>query len=771
MRTKYPSAVTPPAALPVAAVILLFCLGFVPQLHAAGLPDTIDIQVPRPNGEGDGSDLVTLELVKHSIRDKRFFKLFRDQQKYRRAGDARGADHRNFEEITVDDARFPVRTYRGYVREQPNSTVTAAIWPGDDRMSVYVAEGKRILWTVDMLPIAIDETGTAARYTVSHRKAAKLSGIDRRSRDWIPTFGTSPVDPASKPAATIDRSTGHGWSMVPDLSNGLKQVQVAVDAEPEWFVKNARGSLEWAVAIVENAVNMLDLVYVRDLGMTHSLTAIVIRDDTDLHQNARDTFTTWIDNGLGDNPGSERTSTETNTSIPFQQLILAYVKEGNPFAFRSKRPLDGGNFSRVPLDTRVPAGLSHEVGHNWGGAHFVYPRDSMSGGGPWFGPTTVQRMIFLRDHEDVGADLPDLPADRYGWNVHPYAMPDLARTGIDQSVDINVFGNDFDGNDDSLFLVSFTNGVRGGSVTLVDGKLRYHPPKAFRGRDTFAYIISDGKLRNDTWVQVDVGDGELILRYPFDDPGMPLGDVSGSGFDASAVNFPGSVQLTAGVSGSALGFPSLMKHSDAHLPDTQSDDSTRPFLSFGDVTDPFNGSHSVSLWVNIDPLALHFDLPVYLLANSSSVIQQLVSGYTIHTDTGGSSIQFELREQLMPDHDTELPPLRTLSYSPPGGIKGGAWYHLVLVVDRKTDRLRAYVNGEELQAAAADVALTTGSFIKGKPNGGRYISAGLGINTYKPKKYGPFVGEMDEFRVYSRALTPQEVQMLYEHPAVSLPQD
>ena len=719
------------------------------------LPDTLTLYVPMPKGTGAPGNLLTVKAKQYSIRDPQFFKLYHDHQFYDHAAEVKGADPQNFEDVKITTDRFPIRTYRGHIVEQPNSVAMVTIWPGEKQASVYVSAGKRILWNVDHLPVHLEDN--VARPAISGRKAQRYARVNRKSKDWQPTFGSEGETQEGFSPAKVDRSLSHGWKMVPGIEGGLKQVQLAVDAEPEWFQhkKHGRGSLEWALANIEHNMNLLDLAYVRDLGMSHRLTALVIRDDTNLHKTATDTIKTWKENGLGDNPGSS--NVRPGISIPFQQMIMAYVNEGNPFAFRSKAPLNGGNYSRVPMKLTNPNGLSHEIAHNWGGAHFIYPRDSMSGGGPWFGATTVQRMIFLRDHADTGGRLKNISTVEYNWNVHPYVMPDLVRIKKNQSVIINVLGNDYDSNNDKLGIIRVGNSRAGAKVSITeDFKLRYQPREGFQGRDRFEYVISDGRLYNESWVQVDVGDDGLVLHYDFEDDGNLVVDKSGSGFDARPVHFPGDLTYVDGRQGRGLFFPMMLKETDADRPDAKSDDKVRPFLDFGDVTDPFDGDHSVSMWVKLQHGALEKQLPIYLIANSSSAIHKLVSGYTIHTDFKGKALEFELREQLTRDHEKELPPLRKISWQPPNGLKKDTWYHVALVIDRTTNSMQGWVDGKLI----GERPLTPGSFIKGKPAGGRYTSGALGINTYKPKKYAPFAGIMDEVRIYNKALTPAEIKAL-----------
>ncbi|WOH36595.1 LamG-like jellyroll fold domain-containing protein [Thalassotalea fonticola] len=738
------------------------------------LPEQFTIKVPRPD-EVKGT--ITLELTRFSVRDPNHFEVYLDEQSYDNNKVPKGADKRNFKKM--DLAQFPVRTYRGKVLEQPNSSVVASIWPGDDTMSAAIDEGKRVLWKVDDLPIIIDKAGkvsanvkaindaaiqvaNAQRSKGKKKKGKKqkpLVSISGKSPDWVPSFNQAPIslDNITFPK-TIDRTKAHGWSLKPNTDNGVTRVQVAVDAEPEWLEKMANNSIEKGVAIAEHSVNVLDVSYVRDISMSHVITGYIQRSDTNLHKRASDTKTTWRTNGLGINPGSENYSKEK--SIPFQQLVLAFVG-GNPAAFASKAPLTGGNFAQVTLKPFDAGGMSHEISHNWGGRHFVYPRDSMSGGGPWFGPTTAQRMIHLKEDPQVGGKLPKVSHQVYNWNVHPYATPDLVRTANNQAVKINVLANDFDGNGDAIAIGQFDlKTAKGGVIKQIsDQQLLYTPPKGFTGRDTFNYRVADHQFTNDTWVQIDVG-SELLVHYDFEqlgNNGAEIQDISGSKLHGKLVNFTDANKITKGVSGSGLHFPWIMSQGQ------EDDDKARAFVDFDDVADPFNGDHSVSLWVKFAPEVIKSGMDSYVISNSSSTKSALIDGYTIYADTKEGQINFEVREQLSTTNDTDTMPLKQLSYQAAGGLRANTWYHLVLVIDRTTDTLSAYVNNKQLSEPQK---LQPGSFIKGKPSGDKYISAGLGINTYKPKKFGPFAGVMDEVSIYNKSLSIVEISALYNLQAL-----
>ncbi|RTZ63812.1 MAG: hypothetical protein DSZ29_06385 [Aquificaceae bacterium] len=75
----------------------------------------------------------------------------------------------------------------------------------------------------------------------------------------------------------------------------------------------------------------------------------------------------------------------------------------------------------------------------------------------------------------------------------PVASNDTSTVVTGNSVTVDVLANDIDneGNGISLVTDGFTQGVNGGTVTLVDGKLVYTPATGFTGTDSFNYTIVD----------------------------------------------------------------------------------------------------------------------------------------------------------------------------------------------------------------------------------------------------------------------------------------
>lgn len=86
---------------------------------------------------------------------------------------------------------------------------------------------------------------------------------------------------------------------------------------------------------------------------------------------------------------------------------------------------------------------------------------------------------------------------------------------------------------------------------------------------------------------------------------------------------------------------------------------------------------------------------------------------------------------------------------PTGVIRENAWTHLVVVVDRANAKTRYYYNG------TLDSAQNIPAGFKGKLDvEGTDLSLGCG--------WQPFIGLLDEVKIYRRALNPQEIQASYQ---------
>ena len=80
-----------------------------------------------------------------------------------------------------------------------------------------------------------------------------------------------------------------------------------------------------------------------------------------------------------------------------------------------------------------------------------------------------------------------------GANHEPTVLDDEKTTPQDTAVVVDALANDYDLDGDTLTISNYqATSDEGGTVALVDGKLRYTPAAGFVGTDTFTYEVSDG---------------------------------------------------------------------------------------------------------------------------------------------------------------------------------------------------------------------------------------------------------------------------------------
>ena len=88
-------------------------------------------------------------------------------------------------------------------------------------------------------------------------------------------------------------------------------------------------------------------------------------------------------------------------------------------------------------------------------------------------------------------------------NTAPEAKNDSATTAYNTAVTVNVLANDSDADGDALSIKSMTQ-PKHGTVSKVDGKLKYTPDNGFSGTDTFNYTVTDGELNDSAKVTITV---------------------------------------------------------------------------------------------------------------------------------------------------------------------------------------------------------------------------------------------------------------------------
>jgi len=196
-------------------------------------------------------------------------------------------------------------------------------------------------------------------------------------------------------------------------------------------------------------------------------------------------------------------------------------------------------------------------------------------------------------------------------------------------------------------------------------------------------------------------------------------DKSGKNNTGTLTNMGRATSTTVGKIGQALKFNGKNSHVDIGDPADGS-------LDFG------TNSFSYGLWVYATGNYGEYDMPWY--KNGASA--------------GGTGYDMELGSygwQADVSDGTNIVSATFLA----SGIYN-KWTHLFVVVNRSTGRLLTYVNGSIANGAGNDIS-TMGSFSTGI---GARIGAGYLMRN-------PFLGKIDDVRVYNRALSAAEVRQLY----------
>ncbi|RUA30722.1 MAG: hypothetical protein DSY76_02240, partial [Bacteroidetes bacterium] len=195
--------------------------------------------------------------------------------------------------------------------------------------------------------------------------------------------------------------------------------------------------------------------------------------------------------------------------------------------------------------------------------------------------------------------------------------------------------------------------------------------------------------------------------------------------------------------------------------------STTSGVVLNDVLDPLDKDLSVSVWFKLNQLPSVFAS----IFDSGARGGLIAEGLCIAVDADG--IHFYAEPEDYANSGAELFDTTYLITN--------KWYHAVLVVDRNSNTLRAYVDGQEITYSPTNnIDFAPNHIIKGYPgivdtnnaNKTRIATAiGIRTSTKIVNPGSPVNGAIDEFRIYTKALTSSEVSFLFNNPGDLLPND
>lgn len=209
-----------------------------------------------------------------------------------------------------------------------------------------------------------------------------------------------------------------------------------------------------------------------------------------------------------------------------------------------------------------------------------------------------------------------------------------------------------------------------------------------------------------------VGDG-LVAYWSFDElKDGKFADNSGNGHDGTLC---GDAALVDGKLGGAVRFS------------TKGDMVTVPVTS--DLNFNEDQSYTVSLWVKPEDVGGSWQS---VFCKGRGAATHLGFWFT---DAAKSKFRFGQSNTYSKNQDSSL------------AAVNGAWYNVVLVQDAQSGKSILYINGEVASSKDWTVDATTGSY--------------LIIGAERTDGTSPFSGVVDEMKIYSRALTPEQISAAY----------
>lgn len=598
-----------------------------------------------------------------------------------------------------------VRTYRGHVQDDVSMRVNANIEPGNITMNANLSDGHHINIRLTQVPVTI--TGLA---------------------------GTAESDTGNQVVPFVaDRIAPTASGYIVPVHN-MRRLDYAVTINNDYFV-GMDSSVEASVARVEQRMNDTDFFYARDMGLAHEVN--------------------WMVVNLEDNPAkwqNEWTSVHQPNGAVFEVRGL-FKKPGGAGA--SGDLFMGGRHTTGTL-AAYSKSQGHELGHTLGAGHWSSWGDAMSGSNSALGSGTVERMI---GNAHIATEAQS-PALNYTSPLPPFAMEDVVTMVMNTSKDIDVLENDFDGNGDSLS-ISYVDTVteKGGSATIIDNKVRYTPPEHWQGQDTFVYHVMDetGIANRTGYVKVAVHNNGLATHITFDETtgttAHDIGPFQAHGKLTDGINFNGT-----GPGGSVTGM--VGNALERNVDENSSGEDIKTSADFWGTGDPLDGDLSVSLWVKFQSGIPAVAGPI--IAKGGAVIRGRFGnprgGWDIgHTEDGRFRFEGNLNRDSQytytnPQFDLEATSL----------IENDTWHHLVMVMDRTSKQLRAWVDNQEITNTTFGTTIADGAI----DNSHHPLVIFDSVSQQNQSTDTPVT--VDDVRIYHKVLSMDDVQELYSNPSADI---
>jgi parallel beta-helix repeat protein len=288
-------------------------------------------------------------------------------------------------------------------------------------------------------------------------------------------------------------------------------------------------------------------------------------------------------------------------------------------------------------------------------------------------------------------------------------------------------------------------------------------------------ICGDGN--DPCFIDAESNDFHISIHSPCVSAGDPNGSYTGqTDIDGEARVMDGRVEMGA----DEAGFPLPDPFPNAHYWKLDETSGTIAYDSVGDTNGSFNGNDPC--WVkgliggaiDCNGVSDYFPVPTLDTAYSSSSTFSVAGWFKTSQSTGKQTIVGQWAHympspatlyfgwQVLVDTKKVVArfaganPTITSDITGTSDVNDRNWHHFALVYPTQDSNAVLYVDGSS-QGTPGNKTITTG-YTKFRIGDGSYK-----VGSYTPVlKGGPFKGMIDDVMIYNRALTPGEVQQLYE---------
>ncbi len=604
------------------------------------------------------------------------------------------------ETVTVDFTQHPIRSSNFQVLVQDSSGNLNNHTPAASRIYFGTVQGHPGARAAGLL-----KSGGTLLCRIYFESGVEWSSTGgtasvRGSTNWSPAWPTTLV-PADGAGSTVYAA------------------EVGVDSTYRQYLA-ANSNVNDTVEIAEFSVMASNLAYLRDAAILHRLGKVIVRSNQaqcpyETHGGDTGGLLNEVRNQWNNVLPVGSTHDLALVARPGAGGGLAWVGViGTASRYSSNGTDANGDFSII---------WRHEAGHNWGSSHY-------EGGGNPEGSTIMSNNSLSRFSS---SELAKILAHRntklgildnlgsYSFPLPPRANGDRAHFIVGQPVTIDVLANDSDSNGQSIGIHSFDNPTAlGGTVALSAGtgpggrdRLIYTPPPGLAaGTDHFKYRIADSA--GDTAI------GYVTLRPLFNDDlaaHWTLDDGSGAtARETTSSQFHGAVAGGAGWTTGRIGGALTLDGSD--------DNVSAPPLDLNTNTVTISG------WLRRHGAQAQWAGIGFCRGGGTSAGLNFGTSHELRYHWGaGSNPSYNFNSGLV--------------------VPDNTWTFVALVVSPAQATLYMKPAGGSLQSATA-----TGTF------SAQAFDADFHLG-YDPNSGARrFKGDMDDFRVFRRALTSGEIASL-----------